>query len=140
MSDTPKILYQYPEYAGKSFRPSNGTEGCIFHEYFCEQCIHEKFCHTQKDGDLQCQIMDNAILFDEGDEEYPSVWVHDNEGWPVCTEWVKWDWGSEDDDEGFNEPPLRPQPTDPNQLNIFPLYPDETVFEEFKPSEEPISV
>ena len=118
----PKILYQFKECAGESFMPSNGTEGMMFTEAFCDQCIHEKFSHTQKHGDKQCGIMDNSMIYwyeDNYAEKVPE-WKFDSEGWPHCTAWEKWDWGN--DDEGFNEPPIPPPLPDPRQLNIFPLY------------------
>ena len=71
------------------------------------------------------------MLYDTKDKEYPREWVFDEEGWPVCTAWVKWDWnndGDPDDDENPFRPPIGPSP-DPNQMDLFPLYPDETHFQ-----------
>lgn len=110
----PKVLYQYKEWAGDKFMPSNGTEGMIFIEAFCDNCIHEKWTHTQKDEDKQCEILSNSMIEDKVDE-----WVISDEGWPICTQWSKWDWGNDDDS---NEPPELP-PFDPNQLDMFPLHP-----------------
>ena len=47
----------------------------------------------------------------EGREQ--RIWKIGPEGWPVCTAWVKWDWGN--DGDGWNEPP-DPEPDDPWQL------------------------
>lgn len=122
MSDTPKVLYCFPDSAGESFRPSNGTEGMIFMDAFCEHCINEKWCHTQNDDDKKCDILSNSMLYDPGEPGYPEEWVYNEEGWPVCTAWKRWDWGR-DEGDGFNEPPPI-YPEDPNQL-CFPFIFDE---------------
>lgn len=44
----PKILYPFPQCAGKSFRPSNGTEGMIFEEHFCSQSQENLQVHHKK--------------------------------------------------------------------------------------------
>ena len=103
------------EYTGKSYCPSNGSEGMWFTEKFCEQCIHEKFSHTQKHGDKQCEILNNSMLFDYKDERYPKEWTYDENNNPTCTSFSKWDWGSNNDEDGLNEPPDI-EPIDPNQL------------------------
>jgi hypothetical protein len=120
---TPKVLYQYPKCAGKSFQPSNGTEGRIFMEAFCDQCIHEN-AREEK----YCDIIAKTMAFRPGDKEYPSEWVYNQEGWPVCTAWVKWDWDNDGDPDDLDNPNV-PIPVAPNQLNLFPLYPDETHFD-----------
>lgn len=111
---TPKVLYCFPQSAGKSFTPSNGTEGMIFCGAFCDRCIHEKFTHTQNHADKQCEILNASLLYDFGTDKYPKEWVYNEEGWPVCTAWVKWDW-NKGDDGNWNDPP-EPQPDDPMQL------------------------
>jgi hypothetical protein len=120
---TPKILYQIPNSAGTSFMPSNGTEGEIFESAFCSNCIHEKFYHTQKHGDKQCEVFNRVFL--NAPDPQPE-WVFNEEGWPICKDWIKWDW-SKDDDDNWNDPVL-PDPIDPSQLSLFPLYPDEVDF------------
>lgn len=118
---TPEVLYCFPQCAGEKFQPSNGTEGMIFMEAFCDHCIHEKFCHTGEHGDLQCEILSNTMLYGVNDKEYPQEWQYNAEGWPVCTKWKYWDWGN--DGDGFNEPP-EPEPYNPNQL-VLPFIFDE---------------
>lgn len=123
MSETPKVLNQFPDYAGTSFYPSNGTEGMIFIDAFCEQCIHERWLHRQdqdRDED-KCDILSRTMIYKPGDPEYPEEWIYNDEGWPVCTKWQKFDWGNEDD--GWNEPP-EPEPEDPNQLMLFSIADD----------------
>ena len=107
----------------RKYRPSNGSEGMWFDEKFCLNCIHEKFMHTQKHGDMQCNIFNRAFLFDIDDKEYPEEWQYDENDNPTCTAWVKWNWGRDDDENGLNEPPPK-TPDDPNQL-CFPFIFDE---------------
>jgi len=100
---------------GRKYRPSNGTEGECFHESYCYQCIHERWVHRQnenKDED-KCDIWNRALLHEPNEEEYPVEWTYKN-GTPVCTSFEKFDWGN--DDNGYNEPPPKPEPPDPNQL------------------------
>lgn len=106
-SQRPKILYQFPDQAGKSYRPSNGTEGMVFEEAFCDRC---KNCDPDPDGDVQCDILFRALNFWDHESEYPKEWVYDKEGWPICTAWKYWDWN--------NGPPEPPDPYDPHQLKI----------------------
>lgn len=115
MSSDNKVLYQFPDRCGKPFRPANGTEGEMFMEAFCYQCIHERWTHRMKEDrdEDKCDTMSRSILYDLEDKEYPNEWVFNSEGWPVCTRWKKFDWGSGDDPR---EPPPPPPPEDPMQL------------------------
>lgn len=113
----PCVLYQYPELAGETFMPSNGTEGMGFTAAFCENCIHEKFSHTQNHADRKCDIMSRAIIhwYDIDNRDYPRQWQFDSRGWPVCTAWQKWDWGN-DGDPADPDNPKYILPEDPAQL------------------------
>jgi len=103
---TPKVLYCFPESAGQSFMPSNGTEGMRFTEAFCDNCLHQ---HPDPDKKPQCfEILMKSLM-----DEQPDEWIFNSEGWPVCTAWKKWDWGN--DRDGWNEPPT-PEPRNPRQL------------------------
>lgn len=99
--------------------PSNGTEGMVFTDKFCEHCLHEKFHHTLNHNDKKCDIFSRSIIYwyEPENPKYPSEWIYNNEGWPVCTNWQKWDW-NQDDDDNWNDPPGPPEPpsNDPNQL------------------------
>lgn len=107
----PQILYKYPQYAGEPFSPSNGTEGMIFYDAFCDKCLHS---HPDPDKKPQCEILCYSLIFEIEDPEYPKEWIYNDAGWPVCTSWTKWDWG---DEGNWNEPP-GPEPYDPDQLLI----------------------
>jgi hypothetical protein len=61
------------------YRPSNGTEGMMFMEDFCDQCA---------DGG-ECKTAMRAMIYDLEDKEYPEEWQYDEHGEPVCTEFKK---------------------------------------------------
>lgn len=121
------------ERTGQLYCHSNGTEGMYFHSEFCEQCIHEKFMHTQRFGDKQCEIFNAAFLIaDTTKEGFPKEWQYDENDRPTCTAFVKWDWnGNRDDEGGFIDPP-EPEPEDPNQLCLPFIFDDIKIDEKIK--------
>ena len=75
--------YKIKACAGKPYQPSNGTEGMSFFAEFCDRCRYQ----LPESG---CPIQNQTMVFGVGDREYPSqYWVHDNEGQPSCTLFVK---------------------------------------------------
>ena len=54
----------------KAYRPSNGEEGFLFEERFCDRCAKRRNCMIQLD----------AMCFDTDEEEYPKEWVQDDDG------------------------------------------------------------
>jgi hypothetical protein len=70
----------YPDRAGEPYRPSNGTEGMIFEEKFCNRCIRQ---HAE-DEDGLCRILGDVMVFNLDDPEYPKEWVYDHSGNPTC--------------------------------------------------------
>lgn len=68
----------YPQCAGKPYRQSNGTEGELFREQFCYRCRYEQ------DEDDPCPILTASFAFSVGDAGYPSEWVYDRHGHPIC--------------------------------------------------------
>lgn len=58
------------------YRPSNGTEGGIFEEQFCDQCV--------KDREQDCPIHTAVMVYDELDAKYPKEWVipENTTSWP----------------------------------------------------------
>lgn len=110
---------------GKPYRPSNGSEGMWFIAEYCEQCIHERFMHTQDHSDKKCDILNRSMLCDLNDDDYPEEWIY-QDGKPICTAHQHWDWGGDDPwNPGLNEPPPEPV-NDPNQL-MFPFMIDEII-------------
>ncbi len=94
------------------YRPSNGTEGMSFEEDFCMQCLHTNPDPCKKP---QCEIWCRVLMFNTNEKEYPKEWCYNEEDKPVCTAWVKWDWGN-DGDPNDPDNPKAPKPDDPNQL------------------------
>lgn len=90
---------------------------------FCEQCIYEKFMHTQDHRDKQCDILNRTLLHGINEPEYPEEWTYTNDGSPTCTAFVKHDW-NKDDDGNWNDPDVPVILDDPSQLCLF------TAFEE----------
>jgi len=108
----------------KPYQPSNGTEGSYFMEDFCFHCIH---CDPDPEGEKQCEILCDTMVFNIGDKEYPKEWIYDSLGKPTCTAYVNWNWG-EDGDPDDPDNPKAPIVPDPNQKDMFPLYPNETQY------------
>ena len=94
------------------FIPSNGTEGMIFEDSFCSNCINEKFMHTNNHDDKQCEILNNALL--EGKPCLNKDLKFDGWEWFRDKNCGNWDWDKDDGEE-----PPTPEPTDPNQLILF---------------------
>ena len=64
------------------YRPSNGTEGEMFRERWCEQCKRDA---AFRDGSGNgCEILTNSLIRDVDDPAYPPEWTYD-EGQPCCT-------------------------------------------------------
>jgi hypothetical protein len=109
---------------GTPYRPSNGTEGMWFEDKFCSNCIHD----CPKENGKKCEIILYAMMCDVTDKEYPREWIYkDNK--PTCTNFVKWDWGSDGDPDDPDNPNAPLPPTPINQLDLFPTYPDEVYYE-----------
>ncbi|ALN97231.1 DUF550 domain-containing protein [Flavobacterium psychrophilum] len=102
----------------KKYQPSNGTEGSIFMAKHCEQCIHEKFIHTAKDGDKQCDIATRSMIHNINDDEYPEEWTFDRLNQPICTKFKKHEWF--DENGNLTEPSNDDfEIEDPNQIKMF---------------------
>ena len=73
------------KHAGKPYRPSNGTEGVMFQERFCDRCAKDDYDH-ETGGGILCPIIGDTMCFDVTDSEYPKAWVINERGQPICTE------------------------------------------------------
>lgn len=63
------------------YRPVNNMEGGIFIDNWCLNCLNE----TDK---LPCRILTCAFVFDINDESYPEEWTYNDNGSPICTEFI----------------------------------------------------
>ena len=73
---------QNEERAGQKYRPSNGTEGDMFMESFCDRCQHDDL-----ENDMPCQIIAKTFYLDVDDEDYPEEWQYAAGGQPTCTKY-----------------------------------------------------
>ncbi len=72
---------------GEPFQPSNGTEGEIFQEYFCYNCLRDEDYNPRK-GTGRCEILLRAICWNIDDPEFPREWIYGKDGQPTCTVFV----------------------------------------------------
>lgn len=78
------------ERAGQKYRPSNATEGDVFMEAFCNQCVREREARREgdpmyMDGSDLCDILTRTLLNFENEEDYPNEWQYGVDGQPTCT-------------------------------------------------------
>ncbi len=73
---TDKLAESFKECAGEKYVPSNGTEGGLFMDAFCEKC-------TKVDC---CDIVVHTMFLSVEDEAYPKEWQYTKDGQPTCTE------------------------------------------------------
>ena len=59
------------------YRPSNGTEGEIFRQKWCDRCEKDRY------ESKPCDILTRTMGYDAGDPKYPKEWtVTPGTGWP----------------------------------------------------------
>ena len=61
----------------RKYIPSNGTEGEIFMDKFCDRCFYD---HNEN-----CEIIVGTMVYDLEDNEYPEEWTYDENDQPICT-------------------------------------------------------
>jgi hypothetical protein len=70
--------------APRPYRPSNGTEGMIFMDCWCDRCERDRAFREDR-GD-SCPIAAAAMAYDIGDPGYPEEWIIlTASDTPVCT-------------------------------------------------------
>jgi hypothetical protein len=70
-----EMAEQLKECAGRTYRPSNGTEGAWFEVTWCGECVNEP----------RCLIPGEARMFHEKHPCYPRQWRYGKDGQPQCT-------------------------------------------------------
>ena len=70
---------------GKPYRPSNGSEGEMFSDRYCDDCKRDAGFQETQDEALGCPIIAASMAFDVGDEGYPKEWIYGDDGQPTCT-------------------------------------------------------
>lgn len=81
---TDRMAEAFKSRAGKKYQPSNGHEGDLFRNAFCNRCKREE----QEDGE-PCRILVETFAWDVDDEEYPEQWIIATDGQPTCTAFEK---------------------------------------------------
>ena len=76
---TDDLANELKKMAGHKWRPANGTEGIIFQETYCENCVQDQ------DEDNPCEIIGRSMCFDIDSKEYPKEWQIGKDGQPICT-------------------------------------------------------
>jgi hypothetical protein len=66
---------------GKPYQPSNGTEGMMFMERWCDNCKHQ----GSEDAEDWCMIMLRTMAHNPKDAEYPVEWRIGSDHQPECT-------------------------------------------------------
>ncbi len=93
--------------ATKKYRPSNGTEGMMFMDRFCDRCKRDAKYRRTQDGADSCPIAGATMAYDVDDEKYPKEWVvnlHDPIGSTARCTAFKFD------DPGARRRPRKPRP------------------------------
>ena len=76
---TKTLAEAYKSRAGQKYKPSNGNEGIIFMEYFCDRCQHND------EETLFCDLISLSLAHQVTDKDYPQEWQYGKDGQPVCT-------------------------------------------------------
>jgi|GEM_PF-2199791 len=71
----PDLAALFKDKASQKYRPSNGTDGELFFNKFCDRCFDEP----------ACDILHLTMILDEDDPSYPQEWQYGEDGQPVCT-------------------------------------------------------
>lgn len=111
---------------GDRYCPSNGSEGDWFCSEHCWRCLHHD--PDNERASKTCDILGRSLAYYPTDPNFPREWQYKN-GKPTCTKFQKWDWNNDGDPDDPENPKAPPPPPDPNQLDMFPLHPNEKDFE-----------
>ena len=99
----------------KPYRPSNGTEGMMFDDRFCDRCKRDAKYRRTGDGADGCRILLYVGAYQVHEPQYPKEWVvnlHDPVGLTArCTAFQF------DDPNGRR--PRKPKPAQPEQSRSF---------------------
>lgn len=71
----------------KPYRPSNGTEGVSFIDYWCNNCARDaEFRNGGPDADPAkgCRILADTFAYDIAHPDYPKELVYGDNGEPCC--------------------------------------------------------
>ena len=78
-----------PKCAGELYRPSNGTEGMMFIERWCDNCIKDN-----QEEEIFCPVLGKSFMGNVPE------WIFDDEGIPKCTAYTETEPFKEDTSSG----------------------------------------
>ena len=61
------------------YRPSNGTEGQMFADRFCDRCKHDDAFQKGGDAEDGCPIIAKTMSYYADDVQYPPEWISDDD-------------------------------------------------------------
>lgn len=76
------------EDAGKPYRPSNGTEGDLFDDSYCDNCKRESEYRSKPLEGIPgqgCRILAAVLWNGVESPTYPKEWIYGEDGQPTCT-------------------------------------------------------
>lgn len=76
----------------RHYIPNNNTEGELFYDIWCNRCERDRL--YRENAGSGCDILLLSLVFDIDDPLYPSKWTYDNNGVPICTEFISVDYAS----------------------------------------------
>ena len=65
--------------------PSNGTEGMIFLDKFCDRCQRQ----PEDPDDGGCEILMRTMIYNVDDDKFPSEWHYDFDEKPTCSKFME---------------------------------------------------
>ncbi len=68
------------------YRPCNGDEGEWFMGKWCDNCHHDA-AFQGDDSKPGCEIILGVMTNSPTDPNYPTEWVYDPNGHPICTKY-----------------------------------------------------
>jgi len=57
------------------YRPSNGSEGLMFQEQWCNRCRRDRAFRESSAGEDGCPILADTMFYMVDDPNYPKEWV-----------------------------------------------------------------
>lgn len=70
------------------YRPSNGTEGADFIDYWCGNCERDRGFRENPDSGTGCEIIASTMIYEIDHPYYPKEWCY-VDGKPCCTAFIE---------------------------------------------------
>ena len=63
----------------KKYKPSNGTEGLMFQDAYCDRCIFDAHYQDTQESGTGCYLLRNSFVYEIDDSRYPTEWIEEDE-------------------------------------------------------------